>query len=69
MTAKCVEKLLNAGYIFIRERDIEGKSGKKEYAVFQSTSFGAWSKLASFATKAARGRKMKELEDSDWYIV
>jgi hypothetical protein len=62
MTKKCVEKLMDVGYVFIRTRDIPNKDGKVNYAIMQSKTFGIWTKLESFATKAARTRRMEILE-------
>jgi hypothetical protein len=64
MNSISVSKLLKAGYIFIRERDIVGKDGRTSYAIMQSASFGSWTLLEKFATKAARKRKLAELEKS-----
>ena len=63
MERNSVEKLLTAGYIFIRKEDSTNTkcaSGVK-YIIKESKGFGAWQKLGEFPTKAARERKLKEL--------
>jgi hypothetical protein len=64
MTKRSVEKLLAAGYVFLRERE-----GKFDHAIMQSRKFGVWTKLESFATKAARTRRIRELEELNNYLV
>jgi hypothetical protein len=69
MNKRSVEKLQEAGYVFIRPRDIAGKCGRTNYAIMQSKTFGAWSLLEKFETKAARIGRMKELEDVPFILV
>jgi len=61
MEKASVIKLQEAGYVFIRPQDYEGKSGKKKYAIKQSGEFGVWKILEFFDTKAARERAIKQL--------
>ena len=68
MTKQSVEKLQNAGYVFLRERDIPGKQGRTNYAIMQSGDFGVWTILEKFETKAARTRRLKELEKESHII-
>jgi hypothetical protein len=61
-------KLQEAGYIFLRPRDIETKAGMN-YAIMQSREFGAWSMLEKCATKADRARRMKELSELSMFLI
>jgi hypothetical protein len=65
MNKKSVIKLQEAGYIFIRERDITGRDGRMIYAIMQSQEFGSWTLLEKFETKAARMRRITELCELD----
>jgi hypothetical protein len=69
MDKKSVEKLQEAGYVFLRERDIPGKSGRTNYAIMQSKEFGVWTILEKFETKAARKRKLKELSELSFILT
>ena len=69
MTKKTVEKLQKAGYVFLRTRDIPGKSGRTNYAIMQSEDFGRWTVLEKFETKAARDRCLKELDENPRMVV
>ena len=62
MTKRSVEKLQNAGYVFLRMRDIPGKCGRVNYAIMQSKTFGNWTILESFDTKVARKMKLGLLD-------
>lgn len=71
MTKKSVEKLMAAGYIFFRARDYVRKDGKANYVIVQSsreTGFGSWKNFECFETKAARKRRLEELDGIDNYI-
>jgi hypothetical protein len=61
MNKRSVEKLQEAGYVFLRERDIPGKCGVTHYAVMQSREFGVWTVLEKFDKKVARKRRLEEL--------
>jgi hypothetical protein len=64
MEKKSTEKLLNAGYTFLRVREIQGKPGvRTTYAIMQSKEFGSWTLLEKCETKAACRRRLKELEE------
>jgi hypothetical protein len=69
MNKQSVEKLQQVGYIFIRERDIPGKSGRTNYAIMQSKEFGVWTILEKFETKAARSRRIKQLNLEDKILM
>ena len=69
MTKKSVEKLQKAGYVFLRTRDISGKGDRINYAIMQSASFGTWTILEKFETKAARDRCLKGLDENPHMIV
>ncbi|MDR2286540.1 MAG: hypothetical protein LBE04_03560 [Prevotellaceae bacterium] len=69
MNKQSVLKLQEAGYIFIRERDIPGKTGRTNYAIMQSKEFGVWTILERFETKAARSRRITELETQKNYLT
>ena len=62
MTKKSVEKLQDAGYVFIRTRDIPGKCERINYAIMQSKTFGTWTVLEKFDTKTARKRQLDLLD-------
>ena len=76
MEKSSVEKLLKAGYIFLRkdygyasatlsDRGNEKSTPKIKY----SDSFGVWRTFQKFATKAARDRRLQELLQEDKYIM
>jgi hypothetical protein len=69
MTKKTVEKLQNAGYVFLRTRDIPGKKDRTNYAIMQSKKFGTWTILEKFETKAARDRRLKQLDEQPLTIL
>ncbi len=69
MTSTSVQKLQQAGYVFLRKRDIPGKFERTNYAIMQSTHFGAWSLFEKFETKAQRDRRLKELDQQPNIIV
>lgn len=61
MNKQSVEKLLSAGYIFLRQED--GIGNGRQIAIKYSDSFGSWKTLETFKTKAARDRRINELID------
>ena len=69
MTKVSVVKLQDAGYVFIRTRDIPGKCGRINYAIMESKEFGRWTVLEKFETKAARERHLNALDELPNTIV
>jgi len=63
MLKKSVEKLLAAGYIFLRKED--GFGNGREIAIKYSDYFGTWKTLETFKTKVARDKRMNELLDDE----
>lgn len=63
MNKKSVEKLLAAGYIFLRQED--GFGNGREIAIKYSDSFGSWKTLETFKTKVARDKRINELIDDE----
>lgn len=63
MNKKSVEKLLAAGYIFLRteNNDLNGRKIQIKY----SDSFGVWKTLETFKTKVARDKRINELLDDE----
>lgn len=64
------EKLLDAGYTFLRIEDF-GESGicRIRYCSGSSRDTIAWKVLETFPTKAARDRRAKELIESGKYLM
>lgn len=64
------EKLLDAGYTFLRLDDL-GESGicRIKYCSGSSRDTIAWKVLETFTTKAARDRRAKELIESGKYLM
>ncbi|MBO7652840.1 MAG: hypothetical protein J6S84_09065 [Bacteroidales bacterium] len=64
------EKLLDAGYTFLRLDDF-GESGNCwiRYCSGSSRDTIAWKVLETFPTKAARDRRAKELIESGKYLM
>ena len=63
MERNSTEKLLTAGYIFLRKEDSTNTkcaSGIK-YIIKASERFGTWKMIEAFPSKAARDRRLKEL--------
>ena len=54
------EKLLKAGYVFLRTEDVCKPDGKKA-RIRYSKEHGVWKVLGEFDTKAARNREVQEL--------
>ena len=69
MTKTSVRKLQDAGYVFIRTRDIPGKCERINYAIMQSKTFGKWTILEKFDTKSARERHLNALDELPNTIV
>jgi hypothetical protein len=69
MTKKSVEKLQDAGYVFIRTRDIPDKCGRINYAIMQSKEFGAWKILEKFDIKTKKKRRLDVLEGLSNIII
>jgi hypothetical protein len=67
MEKKSTEKLLAAGYVFLRKEDRGGSMGN-EPKIKYSESFGTWRTLEIFFTKAERDRRFRELLDKPKYI-
>jgi len=63
-----VEKLLKAGYIFLRKDDYGG-SMKNEPKIKYSDTFGVWRTFQRFASKAARDRRLNELLQEPNYLM
>ena len=63
MNKRSVCKLQEAGYVFLRFRDLPGK--EKPYAIMVSSTFGVWHILVRFDTRTARARRLQELEEDD----
>lgn len=61
------EKLLDAGYTFLRIDDAD-ESGRNARIRF-SDKYGVWKVLETFPTKAARDRRAKELIESGKYLM
>lgn len=64
------EKLLSAGYKFLRNRE-DGGSGHDQPRIVVSESFGTWSNYGVYKTKKERDRVMRELVENpkERYIV
>lgn len=64
------EKLLDAGYTFLRldEKDESGNC-QIRYCSGSSRDTIAWEVLETFTTKAARDRRAKELIESGKYLM
>jgi len=69
MTKKSKEKLLKAGYVLYRKREIPGKKGNVKYAIMQCKEFRFWTVLNSYPTKTPRDKQLKNLDDLDNTIV
>ena len=69
MTKKSKEKLLKAGYVLLRTREITGKDCTVKYAIMQCKEFGCWTVLNSYPTKTPRDKQLKNLDDLDNTIV
>jgi hypothetical protein len=69
MTGQSKEKLLKAGYVLYRKRDIPGKKGETKFAIMQCKKFGRWTVLNSYDTKAPRDRQLKNIDELDLAIV
>jgi hypothetical protein len=69
ISKKSVTKLLDAGYVFLRKRDMPDKSGCVNYTIMQSKHFGAWTLLEKFKTKTARECRLNELDNQPFFIV
>ncbi|MDR0207052.1 MAG: hypothetical protein LBI45_07345 [Bacteroidales bacterium] len=69
MTKQSKEKLLKAGYVLIRTRDITAKNGKTAYAIMQCKEFGCWTVLNSYTTKTPRDKQLKMIDGLDNTIV
>ncbi|MDR1883710.1 MAG: hypothetical protein LBR26_13140 [Prevotella sp.] len=67
MEKNSVEKLLKAGYVFLRADD-GGWNKERKYRIRYSDCFGTWKVLEKFPTKAARDRRIKELMEEDKYL-
>ena len=63
-----VEKLLKAGYIFLRKDDGYGNE-KSIPKIKYSEKFGVWCTFQKFATKAARDRRIQELLQEPNYLM
>ena len=63
-----VEKLLKAGYVFLRKDDCGG-SMKNEPIIKYSDTFGAWRTFQRFATKRARDMRLYELLREPNYLM
>jgi hypothetical protein len=73
MEKTSVEKLLDAGYIFLRPEDSTNtkNAGGVKYVIKKSDSFGVWRRLEEFPTRAARDQRLKELvkDKNQQYLV
>ena len=69
MTKKSVIRLQEAGYVFFRIRETEGKGGKKYQSIFASNDFGVWKLHEKFETKAACKRAIDELDKKNYSII
>jgi hypothetical protein len=69
MTKKSKQKLLNAGFVLLRTRDISGKCGRTNYAIMQCKEFSFWTILNSYDNKSARDKQLKNCDDLDNTIV
>lgn len=69
MTKQSKEKLLKAGFMLLRTRNITGKDGKIKYAIMQCKDFGSWTVLNSYDTKTSRDKQLKNCDEIDNYIV
>lgn len=63
MNKKSVEKLLAAGYIFLRKED--GIGTGRQISIKYSDSFGVWKTLETFKTKVARDKRINELIEDE----
>jgi hypothetical protein len=64
MEAKSLEKLMNAGYTFIRADDQPNIRIK-----YKKEGSGDWKTLEKFSTKASRDRRVKELLDDPKIVM
>jgi len=69
MTKQSVEKLQDAGYVFIRMEERVGNDGKKKHIIKQSAEFGVWKNLETFDTRAACMRRLRELDENPFMII
>jgi hypothetical protein len=64
MERRSMEKLMEAGYIFLRSDDSPNVRIK-----YRQKGSGDWKTLEKFETKAARERRLNQLLDSSMYIM
>ena len=63
MEKQSVEKLLSAGYVFLRTEDSTNTKCDEgvKYVIKCSSDFGNWRKHSEYTTKAARKRELERL--------
>lgn len=65
------EKLLDAGYVFLRLDDADGlnRDPRIRYCKGTNLDYGRWKVMETFPSKAARNRRAKELIESGKYLI
>lgn len=69
MTQKSVEKLMKAGYSFVRMRKGYDNNGKKIYNIEQSRNHSEWTVLDEFKRMKECLQALEELENDRYIIV